>query len=69
MNIGIKEDDARGYAYFSCIGRWTDKEGCDYTSGGLICISPITIKVDDVETVNVFEFAETENKVPHRKCL
>jgi len=52
-------------AYFNCIGRYLPmpvgtlgdgKSPCDYTSGGLLCISPVTVE-DGEKTLHVFEFA------------
>lgn len=54
------------YAYFNCIGRFTDgkscfdktKDGpCDYTSGGLFCFAPIVVIDGSCETP-VFAFNE-----------
>ena len=56
---------------FSCIGRWKkgsrsafdaseedkDKTPCDYSSGGLICVSPIRVTHDGKE-YKYFNFAE-----------
>ena len=35
---GVKADRIDGYLGFSCIGRFTDKKGCDWTLGGLFRI-------------------------------
>lgn len=60
-----------GAVGFSCIGRWTgakrsmfetDKPGpCDYTGGGLICISPVEFTDIDRPGMNrYFELANLE---------
>ena len=55
-------------AYFNCIGRFLDmpvgtfgegKSPCDYTSGGLLCISPVEVSMEG-KLFHVFEFAHAE---------
>lgn len=57
-----------GAVAFSCIGRYTgskksmgDKTGgpCNYTTGGLFNISPVTVQTEDGEQ-SAFDFAPTE---------
>ena len=61
-------------AYFNCIGRYAgpkrtafgEKGGgpCDYTTGGLLNISPVTIRYGEDKTTSAFDFAEpTESEV------
>jgi len=56
---------------FSCVGRyletgcrsWLHDKGpgpCDYTTGGLICISPVRVRFDDGTLQNYFDFAPAE---------
>lgn len=54
--------------YFKCIGRFRkkchkfldggNKKPCDYTSGGLLCISPISVTDEQGEVHSAFEFFE-----------
>jgi hypothetical protein len=56
-------------AYSDCIGRYDGKHSqvpmgtkpgpCNYTSGGLFCLSPVTVKHPETgEPIRVFEFAD-----------
>lgn len=58
-----------GAVAFSCVGRYTgskkemgDKTGgpCNYTSGGLFNISPVTIILEDGKESSAFAFSESE---------
>jgi len=71
-DLGATPDDAR----FNCIGRYKMKQGkkvkkafgdgdkkngpCDYTTGGLLNISPILVVTKDGKEHPVFDFAPSE---------
>lgn len=46
-----------GAVAFSCIGRWQEGVGCDYSGGGFIGLNPVTVLHEDGTTQCVFEFA------------
>lgn len=52
---GMGQQLWQGRVYFSCIGRYTEGRGCDWTLGGLFAIH--TAMVDGTP---VFEFATAE---------
>lgn len=45
---GESMDDVREYVGFSCVGRWTDEKGCDWTLGGLLQIHDLVV-IDEEE--------------------
>lgn len=60
--------DPGNVVYFSCIGRfdtrikdvgtiWDNKSPCNYTNGGLFCLSEVKVKNEDGEPIPVFDFA------------
>jgi hypothetical protein len=51
------EMDPSGYVYFSCIGRWKQDVGCDWTLGGLFQIHTLEV-LQDGKVTPVFEFAD-----------
>jgi hypothetical protein len=44
--------------YFSCIGRWVEGRGCDWTLGGLLRIHETEVIAEDGDVVPVLEFFE-----------
>lgn len=50
--------DPNGYVYFSCIGRYVEGQGCDWTLGGLFQIHKKEVISDDGQKSPVFEFAD-----------
>ncbi|MGB1270436.1 MAG: VVA0879 family protein [Endozoicomonas sp.] len=58
IDTGINEDEAQGYLGFSCIGRFDDSKGCDWTLGGLFLIHDAEILIEGGPPRPVFEFAE-----------
>ena len=61
-------------AYFNCIGRYdgheaveicSGKSPCNYTSGGLFCLSPIRV-VDGEKTIKAFAFAQSPSGVEEK---
>ncbi len=55
--IDHKIDEPETKFFFSCLGRWVDKIGCDWTLGGLFTIHKIEV-LRNGEKHPVFEFAE-----------
>ena len=41
------DDDLNGYVGFSCIGRFDDKQGCNWTLGGLFRFHKLEIETED----------------------
>lgn len=55
------EEKIRGVdrkVYFSCIGRWVEGRGCDWTLGGLLQIHAMEVITPKGEIIPVMEFAE-----------
>ena len=50
--------DPNGKVYFSCIGRWVNNIGCDWTLGGLFLIHTLEVQNEAGEYCPVFEFAK-----------
>lgn len=50
--------------YFNCLGRYSgtggemcgDQQPCNYTTGGFLNISPVTINLPDGKSMRVFDF-------------
>lgn len=47
------------FAFFSCIGRWKEDVGCDWTLGGLLQIHEVEVVTEKGEKVPSFEFADS----------
>lgn len=54
IEAGIK--DPGDYVGFSCIGRWKEGIGCDWTLGGLLTIHTVEVTEDDGEQHARFDF-------------
>jgi hypothetical protein len=54
---GVPRERLDGQLAFSCIGRHTDKKGCDWTLGGLFQIHTLEVLIDG-KPRPTFEFAE-----------
>jgi hypothetical protein len=54
-------DHPEDYMYFSCIGRFKEEIGCDWTLGGLFQIHKTEVIDEKGKAHPVFEFAETES--------
>ena len=52
--------EVEGYIGFSCIGRWDDKKGCNWTLGGLFQIHELEIITSDGKKHPHFEPATKE---------
>ena len=59
LDVGMGEPD--DVFFFSCIGRYTEGRGCDWTLGGLFQIHTSEVTADNGDDVPVFEF---EDEVP-----
>lgn len=46
--------EIEGYLAFSCVGRWTNEKGCDWTLGGLLKIHELEVLVPDKPARPVF---------------
>jgi hypothetical protein len=54
--------------YYSCIGRWVENRGCNWTLGGLFQIHETEVISEDGDKVPVFEFAglpEPASRIEH----
>lgn len=45
--VGDNIDQVERYLAFSCIGRFSDKKGCDWTLGGLFQIHELEVETPD----------------------
>ena len=52
-NAGVENPE--NYVYFSCIGRFVQNRGCDWTLGGLFQIHNLEVVAPDGDTIPVFE--------------
>ena len=67
---GMDDDEIRGVVYFSCVGRYNgnmDNDAfvsgntpCNYTTGGLLNISPLIVVSENGNEHSVFDFAPQE---------
>jgi hypothetical protein len=64
----MSKEEVDSRVHFSCIGRWDDTQGCDYTLGGLFVIPGVYVLKDEKE-IPVFSFSKEECKVKHRKAF
>lgn len=53
-----KIENPEGKFYFSCIGRWVEGRGCDWTLGGLLQIHRTEVIDEEGSVFRVFEFAD-----------
>ena len=44
---GKSMDDVEKYLAFSCVGRWNESKGCDWTLGGLFPIHKLEVVTPD----------------------
>ena len=54
---GKNIDEVEGYLAFSCVGRWTEDKGCDWTLGGFLRIHKLEVITPDGERHPRFELA------------
>lgn len=59
IHTELKKEDIESYLGFSCIGRFTDKFGCDWTLGGLFQIHEVEIEFEG-ERYRRFKIAENK---------
>lgn len=57
IDAGIDEPEKK--FHFSCIGRWVEGRGCNWTLGGLFQIHKVEVVADNGEIVPVMEFADS----------
>jgi len=52
INAGAGKDfgEVEKYLGFSCVGRWDENKGCDWTLGGLLQIHELEVVTPDGET-------------------
>ena len=60
---GFTEDEIKGYIGFSCIGRFDNNKGCNWTLGGLLQIHTLEIETPDGERHKHFELADSVTSV------
>ena len=53
-----KVKDARDKFYFSCIGRFVENRGCNWTLGGLFQIHKTVVMSEDKKLIPVMEFSD-----------
>jgi len=51
-----KVENPENYIHFSCIGRFVEGRGCDWTLGGLLQLHKQEVVTDDGNKVPTFEF-------------
>ncbi|GAG24528.1 unnamed protein product [marine sediment metagenome] len=75
-NFGMTEEEASGYAHFSCEGRWFKKKkkskkwGCDWSLGGLFSIHKLALDFENGKPPTpCFELASLKEARKHRKEL
>lgn len=54
----MREEIRKGIVGFSCIGRYIEGIGCDWTLGGFLQIHEACVKTDDGKEIPVFRFAD-----------
>ena len=58
----MTEEETMTCFYFSCIGRWKEGTGCNWTLGGLFSIHKLVVVAEDAKRLPVFEFADVEEE-------
>lgn len=61
LDTGMTKKSAGAYIGFSCIGRFNDKRGCNWTLGGLLRIHKLEIVIKGKKNAPVFLFNEERN--------
>jgi len=59
LDTGMSAEDVRRYVGFSCIGRFVEGVGCNWTLGGLFQLHTLEVVTPDGVRVPTFEFAHT----------
>lgn len=49
VGAGIDMNEVEKFLAFSCVGRWTDEKGCNWTLGGLFKIHELEVVTPDGE--------------------
>jgi len=60
LDAGVPSDKVLGYLGFSCIGRFSDKKGCDWTLGGFFQVHELEVIDEQGKAHPRFEFATPE---------
>lgn len=60
LDEGVDKDEVIDVLGFSCIGRYVEKKGCDWTLGGLFKIHVLEVEREDGKKTPVFEFAKVD---------
>lgn len=55
---GVSKDDVEKYVGFSCIGRFDETKGCNWTLGGLFQLHDLEIETEDGKLHKHFDLAE-----------
>ena len=58
IDAGVEKERISTAIAFSCIGRFTEDKGCDWTLGGLFHIHKVEIIMEDGKNHPAFEFSE-----------
>ena len=56
----VSREDVGGFMAFSCIGRFDESQGCNWTLGGLFQIHELEVVIDGDTHRPCFELAEVE---------
>lgn len=57
IEAGVDPDKATNYVAFSCIGRFDESKGCNWTLGGLFQIHEVEVETPDGVIVPQFRLA------------
>lgn len=60
IDAGLTEREAWKYIAFSCIGRFVEGRGCDWTLGGLFQIHTLEVIDEEAKIHRRFEFADAD---------
>lgn len=60
VGAGNNLEDIEGYLGYSCLGRFDDSKGCNWSLGGLFKIHELEINIDEKTKREIFRFASNE---------
>jgi hypothetical protein len=61
IDADVEKETISRVIAFSCIGRFTEDKGCDWTLGGLFRIHKVEIIMESGENHPAFEFSDAES--------
>lgn len=62
VSAGVKKEEVEKYVGFSCIGRFDETKGCNWTLGGLFQLHELEIETEDGKRHKHFDLADANEQ-------